>query len=315
MKPPGHPDWTPRPDPNRSGHQTPHRLEPPNLATHPEGRLPPGLAVPGALEFEVAFLSRSEGRLPPEGLLGLTGDSRRCDPQPPRRTAATCRPCRGGQWPGGCDPQPSRRTAATPTSASTWRSALDVAILSRPGGRLPQVTIRRYKCRWGLRSSAAPKDGCHPAWLPLPLIRRKVAILSRPEGRLPQREARAPEADQAVAILSRPEGRLPQREARAPEADQAVAILSRPEGRLPLQAARELGELAELRSSAAPKDGCHAPPFLGGVSAGRLRSSAAPKDGCHRCFTAGCAVGAGLRSSAAPKDGCHRQRTNSISRS
>src|SRR5690606_5402165 len=83
----------------------------------------------------VAILSRPEGRLPPATLATAVMAPRRCDPQPPRRTAATSRKRRpvdqlhvailsrpegrlppggrrgGPAGPGGCDPQPPRRTA------------------------------------------------------------------------------------------------------------------------------------------------------------------------------------------------------------
>src|SRR5690606_4531352 len=115
----------------------PQSKRPPNLAAHPEGRLPPGLAVPGALEFEVAILSRSEGRLPRraarfervvvevailsrrEGRLPLWPSrgggtavrvailSRREGRLPPPGPGTTGSGC----W--CCDPQPPRRTAAT----------------------------------------------------------------------------------------------------------------------------------------------------------------------------------------------------------
>src|SRR5690606_13513866 len=87
---------------------------------------------------------------------------RRCDPQPPRRTAATSRKRRpvdqlnvailrrperrlppggrrgGPAAPGGCDPQPPRRTAAPTTSP---RRA------GRPGGCDPQPPRRTAATR------------------------------------------------------------------------------------------------------------------------------------------------------------------------
>mgnify|MGYP006979253924 CR=1 FL=1 len=118
-----------------------------------------------------------------------------------------CRPRR--RW--GCDPQPSRRTAATRTlmSLAHARAALrssavpedgchragvaavyvrgDVAILSRPGGRLPP----RGELGVGvvgqvLRSSAVPEDGCHHGSGHDVRPGGHVAILSRPGGRLPR---------------------------------------------------------------------------------------------------------------------------------
>ncbi len=60
-----------------------------------------------------------------------------------------------------------------------------------------------------------------------------------------------------------------------------VAILSRPEGRLPPRSTRRSPGGPKLRSSAAPKDGCHYMRSDAGPFTSLLRSSAAPKDGCH----------------------------------
>src|SRR5690606_26736982 len=92
---------------------------------------------PRAILNGVAILSRSERRLPRQVGGAFLTEVPSCDPQPPRRTAATAprrhRRPRGGvailsrpkgrlplppSWPcsgegGGCDPQPPRRTAAT----------------------------------------------------------------------------------------------------------------------------------------------------------------------------------------------------------
>src|SRR5690606_28561709 len=139
----------------------------------------------------------------------------------------------------------------------------------------------------------------------------RVAILSRPEGRLPPSHENEIGAQQSVAILSRPEGRLPPCRPRAAGGRGPVAILSRPEGRLPQHGyapnalamfscdpqpprrtaatfteARVRRGSDSLRSSAAPKDGCHARAWKSGWPPKALRSSAAPKDGCHGARTA-----------------------------
>src|SRR5690606_28391566 len=161
-------------------------------------------------EILVAILSRPEGRLPRFGTWTTGARQMRCDPQPPRRTAATP-PALGeayvySVWRSSAAPKDGchQRASRAPASRSY------VATLSRPEGRLPPSGklasfFRFLRCdpqpprrtaatprrrgrsltRKELRSSAAPKDGCHhPAGDARP-DQRNVAILSRPEGRLP----------------------------------------------------------------------------------------------------------------------------------
>src|SRR5690606_40020792 len=96
-----------------------------------------------------------------------------------------------------------------------------------------QILAHRSPSPPGLRSSAAPKDGCHFRIRCAVVLSLRVAILSRPEGRLPPSHENEIGAQQSVAILSRPEGRLPPCRPRAAGGRGPVAILSRPEGRLP----------------------------------------------------------------------------------
>ncbi len=207
---------------------------------------------------EVAILSRPEGRLPRLRPPGASPAPGRCDPQPPRRTAATIGKSaeavvhawlrssaapKDGCHPAGRDtgkPSERLRSSAAPKDGCHLRACSH-------GGPEPR-----------LRSSAAPKDGCHAQARQLWLPGLRVAILSRPEGRLPPPGHPRPGQRRQVAILSRPEGRLPPdpHRARRPSsrccdpqpprrtaataaapwyhrAPTAVAILSRPEGRLP----------------------------------------------------------------------------------
>src|SRR5690606_26736981 len=83
------------------------------------------------------------------------------------------------------------RSSAAPNDGCHDRSEarsspkFQVAILSRPEGRLPQRRAATAAREEALRSSAAPKDGCHCRRPGPARGRAGVAILSRPEGRLP----------------------------------------------------------------------------------------------------------------------------------
>src|SRR5690606_13077148 len=121
---------------------------------------PGGAAAPGGPR-RVAILSRPEGRLPQVERQRRQPVGDRCDPQPPRRTAATRRPGRDRHRPPGCDPQPTRRTAATgssPPSPARWVSC-DPQPPRRTAATARSATASG--AAWALRSSAAPKDGCH----------------------------------------------------------------------------------------------------------------------------------------------------------
>ena len=108
----------------------------------PEGGCP--RPSPGAPERPppVAILSHPGGWLPPQPRTGPPRHTLGCDPQPPRRVAATPRPARRGVQRRSCDPQPPRRVAATTMAGVIHVSAI-----------------------W-LRSSATPEGGCH--WPPPP---------------------------------------------------------------------------------------------------------------------------------------------------
>ena len=208
-----------------------------------------------------------------------------CDPQPSRRTAATPRGGVGTPLEGcGCDPQPSRRTAATGRKDQRVGGVGHVAILSRPGGRLPRAAPDRLpRPRAGCDPQPSRRTAATGPRFPPKGHHEQVAILSRPGGRLPldtfggidilvkwlrssavpedgcHRDARlGHDYPRHVAILSRPGGRLPRRRCDRPSLAETVAILSRPGGRLPppiiwMPPSPEMG----LRSSAVPEDGCH----------------------------------------------------------
>src|SRR5690606_4269135 len=111
----------------------------------------------------VAILSRPEGRLPPHVLPFSVGADAGCDPQPPRRTAAT-------------PPVTVAAVGVGPlrSSAGAKDGCHRTAERNRPGGEevrssaAPKDGCHLVSTAWGdrgsaLRSSAAPKDGCHPS--------------------------------------------------------------------------------------------------------------------------------------------------------
>src|SRR5690606_7246996 len=77
------------------------------------GRLPRAHLAGRPHPGPVAILSCPGGGLPLPPSWPCSGEGGGCDPQPPRRTAATRRPPRTPPSSTGCDPQPPRRTAAT----------------------------------------------------------------------------------------------------------------------------------------------------------------------------------------------------------
>ncbi len=231
------------------------------ILSRPEGRLPLDPALDVGDGVGVAILSRPEGRLPLYGFRGPRAAAMGCDPQPPRRTAATSPPAPTPR----CSPK--LRSSAAPKDgchlaalAHVQAAVQQVAILSRPEGRLPPYRVARRMSAYSscdpqpprrtaatrspetpgttwlwLRSSAAPKDGCHCAG------RRPGGRSCRSCDPQPPRRTAATVrgVDQVAAVV-------------------AVAILSRPEGRLPHCIPRRSRFGAPwLRSSAAPKDGCH----------------------------------------------------------
>ena len=219
---------------------------------------PGGAAAPGGPR-RVAILSRPEGRLPQVERQRRQPVGDRCDPQPPRRTAATMR----GE-------EAAQRVAELRSSAAPKDGC-------HPG-RVPIPRLLPV-----LRSSAAPKDGCHSrgrctARAPSPCCDpqppRRTAATRRP-GR---DRHRPPGCDPQPTRRTAATGSSPPSPARwvscDPQPPRRTAATAR--------SATASGAAWALRSSAAPKDGCHRDAERADRIAAQLRSSAAPKDGCHR---------------------------------
>ena len=137
------------------------------------------------LKSTVSILSRPEGRLLRSRR--QTGSlSPMCfNPQPPRRTAATC----SAKYVTLSD-SPRFQSSAAPKDGCyghTWSDESKqfiVSILSRPEGRLLLGMPIQATTATMFQSSAAPKDGCYYRRAVGDVRGLDVSILSRPEGRL-----------------------------------------------------------------------------------------------------------------------------------
>ena len=113
------------------------RQQPVAILSHPEGWLPrwaAGSWVVGATRLRSARTPEGDGHPDDLAAPGLTNC---CDPQPPRRVAATPGGRHHADAAARCDPQPPRRVAATRSRTTTPWFCSGVAILSHPGGWLP----------------------------------------------------------------------------------------------------------------------------------------------------------------------------------
>ena len=241
----------------------------------------------------------------------------RCDPRPPRKTAAAS-PGPPSQQAGTpcCDPRPPRKTAAALGTSDAFRSLVAVAILGRLGRRPLPSALAVFTAlsnsvailgRLGRRPLHGSRRGLLPGASscdPRPPRKTAAARCREPEAghrtccdpRPPRKTAAAPGCDGSdaggipVAIL----GRLGRRPLPHPRSVALPCPCGRCDPRPPRKTAAALFNSAFstaeklLRSSAASEDG-RCPVIVPPQVTPKLRSSAASEDGrCyHRSIRAG----------------------------
>ena len=202
------------------------------------------------------------------------------NPHPSRRTGATVQ---GRRVYRGCarfNPHPSRRTGATHTSASKILAYV-VSILTRPEGRVQQLT--KVQGDWVLwfQSSPVPKDGCNSArrwwrcWSAVsfnPHPSRRTGATNKILGEIrmlkrfnphPSRRTGATGIMAGGSTMKLRFNPHPSRRTGATGATSAspsvsgVSILTRPEGRVQLELHQRVHPYRVFQSSPVPKDGCN----------------------------------------------------------
>ncbi len=115
----------------------------------------------------VAILGRSGGRPPLSCACGALRRWCGCDPRSPRRANASLPFCLGTFTATSLHPRSPQRATASLDADGELEVVVEIAILGRPGGRLPRCFIpehcidRRifYRCRFHYRAGSIPRCG------------------------------------------------------------------------------------------------------------------------------------------------------------